>query len=202
LNNWKPEEVAAIKELAGSDHIDRVVRTFQALSAQNKWTKREGSAIKVKMKKLRLSFRAIDGGYTCATLSEALGIERTRAQRWVNNGLLKSLRSDGQRFHCITVSNFRDFALKNPRRIKDISTLALSAFLSEEEIQGLRENKPPRGRAVPVRHVNTGKIYRSLTEAGKAFYIDRSAIRKSIYAGRECGNGLKFEFLEKARSGH
>jgi hypothetical protein len=113
--NWSTEEIDYLVEIANTDAFYALVKTFQRKAQKEGWYPRGENAIKIKLKRLKISLKPIDGGWNCTGLAQVLGIDRDRVHDWIERGLLKSTRKAKARHHRIVKKGFYCLRCRAPR---------------------------------------------------------------------------------------
>jgi hypothetical protein len=193
---WLPEEINMLQELAGTDEIDSVITAFKSIASKHNWPPKTSTAIRIKMKRLGLSYRPTYGGWNCTTLAAALGCDRDRVHDWITRGLLKSSRNKEKRHHQITLNNFQEFAKQYPEWLTEIDLFNLETVLGKAIAERIRSTpKMTRGKKMAVQNTVTGIIYPSLRAAARQEFFEKSTIKECAETGRKTRCGRSFEFV-------
>jgi len=116
-----------------------------------------------------------------AEWSRILGVGELRIHRWLKKGL-KSRRSGKE--HMITYGSMRRYASENPSDFHSIPRDTLKRLFPnpshDKYVNAILEAKPSKAPTRPVRCLNTGKVYPSLTSAEKDLAICRDTIKRGI----------------------
>jgi hypothetical protein len=197
-NIWTDPELNYLQEIARTDEIDQLCKLYNKTAKQEGWAQRSHTAIKVKLKRLGLSYRPIDGGWTCSTLAEILGIGRDRAHDWIARGLLESSRRPSKRHHRILEGNFIDFAKNYPNWLTRIPEENLSILLDKKTVDKiLALPLVTKGVAIPVLSSRTHRKYRSIRHAERHEFFHRSTIHDCAILGKKTRDGDRFIALAK-----
>ena len=193
---WTPDEIEYLQSIARSDEITSIAAKFRNHAAKMGWPPRNENAVRVKLKRLKISFKPLDDGWTCTGLSEILGISRDRVHDWIVRGLLKSSRKPGKRHHRILIQNFVTFAKAHPEWLTDIDRSGLDYLLPPKIVDRILGQKcRTRGIKFAVR-ANTGKVYSSLREAARSEYFTKGHIKNLAITGKQSREGIGFEPMQ------
>jgi hypothetical protein len=196
---WNEQETNYLLEIAQTDEIDEVCKRYNKMAKLEGWMQRTNDAIKAKLKRAKISYRPIDGGWTCTTLAEILGITRDRVHHLVYKGFLKSSREPGKRHHRILERNFIAFAKDHPQHLMRVSEERLSILLPHSIVKAIvsQPHKMP-GFAIPVYSARTGRRYKSIKAAARQEFIDRSTITACVLSGAKTKEGDRFITIAKS----
>jgi hypothetical protein len=169
--SWETDAVAYLELIAGTDRPHALTKRFNSEARKRGWATRTETAIKVKMKKMKLSHRADEDGWNCTELANYLGIDRDRVHHWCEMGHIKSQWADGHgklrpANRRITQAWLIDFAKQHPQRLQGIDPANLALLLPQAVVyQILITPIDLTGLKCRVKHVRTGTIYPSLAAA-------------------------------------
>lgn len=190
---WSKQELDYLESLIGDYPASLAIDYFQAWAAKRRYPARSRSTIRFKIQASFGSSLPVGIFITTATLRELIGVTNTTIDRWVRLGYLKP------HFHPAPTSTGE----KSPRRHykrQDVVTLArdmpelfagatrtnLFLLLEDGELADqiardfpIREGRDPR----PVVCIETGRRYRSMTEAARHLRCHRSNIHNAIVKG-------------------
>lgn len=188
--SWEPDAVAHLELIAGTDRPHALTKRFNFEARKQGWAIRTETAIKVKLKKLKISWKADEDGWNCTELANYLGIDRDRVHHWCEMGHIKSQWADGHgkskpANRRITQRWLVDFAKAMPHRLQGIDPAILTLLLPQAVVyQILITPIDLTGLKCQVKHVRTGKIYPSLAATHRAFPGDKSYLAARIKAGK------------------
>jgi hypothetical protein len=198
---WKPDEIQLLREIAETLPTAQMIRVFNRQNALLGHPKRTAQSIKLKIHELGLSLRP-QYVYSANSLGRTLGISGDAVRYWLKLGLEATRQSQMSNSpHYITNVAVRRFARKRPELFGGLNRIDLYIALEDEKlVDFILENYPNRNQPLKppnrVRCIETGRIYNSYTEAGKAVFVTRSGIFKAIKFG-SAANGYHFELVDK-----
>jgi hypothetical protein len=191
--NWSTEEIEYLFEIANTDAFYAIVKIFQRKAKKEGWYHRGEDAIKIKMMRLKISIRPLDGGWNCTGLAEMLGIDRDRVHSWIGRGLLKSTRKVGKRHHRIDQKDFVDFADTYPNWLTDIEETNLKLLLPDPIVENIiAQPIRTRGVSLPVQ-TNKGTVYPSIRAAARGEHYCRTHIKHLAETNGRTLDGVAFQ---------
>lgn len=84
---WTPEELERLEELVHRYSVTEVAKKLH----------RSPNAVKIKATRLKLKLRLRDDWYTKKDVTEICGVDHKKAQRWIDQGVLKASWHNGHR---------------------------------------------------------------------------------------------------------
>lgn len=198
---WKPEEVKLLREIAETLPTAQLVRVFNRQNGLLGNPKRSAQSIKLKINELGMSLRA-QCVFNASSLARTIGVSSDAVRHWIKIGLKSTRQNEvANSPHYISPAALRRFARKRPELFGGLNRIDLYIVLEDEKlVDFILANYPNRNKPLTppnrVRCIETGRIYRSYKEAGKAVFVSRSGIFKSIKFGI-AANGYHFELVDK-----
>jgi hypothetical protein len=107
---------------------------------------------------------------------------------------LVEARREGKRWY-ISRKSLRDLARQQPEQFAGSSISDLTQLLDSQRLAEQIAALPPTwipGRPRPVRCVETGEVFPSCEEAGRRFYVTRSAVYLAAAGKRKHSGGHQF----------
>jgi len=193
---WTKEEEFELERLAGDYPWSMVVRRHNQWSAANGRPLRTAVALARRANILGCG-RVPEGEWiTISTISAILGIDREKPRRWIRWGKIRSKRECKRTPspHYISRRSLQEWARREPDFFRPYPHDALVMLFScRETADWVYEHPPlaPRTRCRPVRCVETGEVYRSISEAAQASYVVPSRLQ-AIVNTHESANGRRF----------
>lgn len=200
---WTKEELDYLQSLVGDYPTSLAIEYFQQWASSRGYPSRSRASIRYKLQADFGSSIPIGIYITTATIRELVGVTYTTIDRWVELGFLKphfhpSPLSTGERTprrHFLR-SDLVKLARKMPHLFAGASRQNLFLLLENEDLADQIHERFPyrRGRdPKPVVCVETGKKYRSMTEAGNAVFCHRSNIHNAVVKGHKA-SGLHWRW--------
>lgn len=192
---WTDPELDHLEQLAGDYPMAEVVTRY------NRWAKANGlplrtlPAISRAGLKRGLSFRPFGACVTMSALRLHLGLTAAQAQQLLALATCQQLQPGGRRY--VTRSELRRVARLHPEYFAGATTTNLVQLLENEQLaQWVKEHRPIRlGRnRSPVRCIETGMVYPSVTAASAAAFVDRNQLHRSLRTGCSAG-GFHWQYV-------
>lgn len=192
---WEPEAVLYLESLAGSYPLPYVVKKFNSKAKREGWHQRTQTAIEVKFKRIGCSCKTFLDNFSAIELARTLQIKRDRVERWIELGLLP-YKKVSRNLGAIKVCDFRQFARTHWQELASTNLEALEWLGVDPKTMERVAALPPLtvGLPVPVKRLDTGETFRSVKEASRRCYIDRTGIMLSIKQKRPV-SGVQWEAI-------
>jgi hypothetical protein len=185
---YSQEEIFKLEELIGDYPFPEVVRKYNIFASRRGCPKRTYRALEQRAFFLGLSTRATQESFNTATLADTLGVSRHLVTGWIARGYLpvRSIKVTGEkrRMRIITKEHLKKFKRDHAHRLVDASLEGLAYFFGEQEAHRIKSlEKIPSKGWTRVRHLATGKVYNSITDARKVHGHSRKTIKKKALMG-------------------
>ena len=182
---WTKEEELELEALAGDYPWSMVVKRH------NQWSLSKGRAPRTSGALARRSNvmgagRVPEGEWlTIGAVSNILGIDREKPRRWIRSGKIQAKRecTKAPSPHYVSRQSLRDWAKRDPAFFRPYARDALVLLFDSERIADQVYKHPPinaRAHKRPVRCVETGEIFNSLTTAALANHVTISRIQAIV----------------------
>lgn len=186
---WSAREDEMLASLAGDMPITMLVNTYNQWASVNKYRKRTRNGILCRASFLGVSLEVCGTWIARGILMRALG---NRIQKWADLETKKI-----GRYTYVKRSDLRAFARKHPERFAGLSVADLVMVLDSvplAEQLAAQGNRPRSGYPRKVVCKETGKIYPSAADAGRAHFVHSTSVIRSIRTGRPCICGRSFAY--------
>lgn len=190
-----------LREIAETLPTAQMIRVFNRQNGLLGNPKRTSQSIKLKIHELGMSLRP-QCNFNASSLARTIGVSGDAVRYWIKIGLEATRQNDVPNSPLyINPAALRRFARKRPELFGGLNRIDLYIVLEDEKlVDFILANYPNRNHALNppnrVRCIETGRIYRSYKEAGKAVFVSRSGIYKSVKFGI-AANGYHFELADK-----
>lgn len=194
---WSTAEIGQLEALAGDQPFPELYKSYNdwAVRQRPPLPRRTKDAILQQARKRRISLRCCGEKMTIADVAAILGISNHRVRRWIRLGLVPAKR------YCWVYISRKDLvamAKAHPQELHSISRERLYQLLESEDLadhivisaRGKRDPSGPR----PVRCVETGHQWPSISAASRAIYCDSGSISKAVRRGWAVA-GRHWEFV-------
>jgi hypothetical protein len=182
---WTKEEEMELEALAGDYPWSMVVERH------NQWSLSKGRLPRSSLALARRSNvmgagRVPEGEWlTIGAVSTILGIDREKPRRWIRSGKIQAKRecTKAPSPHYVSRQSLRDWAKRDPAFFRPYARDALVLLFDSERIADQVYKHPPinaRAHKRPVRCVETGEIFNSLTTAALANHVTISRIQAIV----------------------
>ncbi len=177
---WTAGELELLSAVATSHPYTRIPKEYNRLAKAQGYIPRTDKAIWLKGLRAFGTLRAIDENFNLGTLTKLLGIPRWHVETWHRAGKLKGRKVSGR--WVFSDRNIATFTHDYPELMGKADLQALIFLFGAERAIALKEKaKPPMVR--PVKHLATGKIYPTMTAAGKELHYSPTHIRRKLQKG-------------------
>lgn len=196
---WTDEEEQYIINLIGlypMREIMRRVKSWLKVKVPDSHIKQKVESI-AKREEMKLADRV--DNHSIGAWARLLGnINELRIHRWVAKGL-KSKRSGKE--HMISHKTMVAFAKEYPSYFQSIERQYLEWLFADELgwVDIVLSSKPSKAPVRPVRCLNTGTVYPSLTSAEKDLAVSRDTIKRAIASGlavKKDSQYLRFQWAD------
>ena len=184
-NRWSKDEEFQLEQLAGDYPWSMVVERYNRWATASGFQPRTAVALARRANILRCG-RVPEGEWlTIGAISAILGIDREKPRRWIRWGRIRSKRECNRTPspHYISRRSLQEWAKRDPAFFRPYPHDALVLLFScRETADWVYEHPPlaPKTRCRPIRCIQTGRVYRSLTEAAQANYVTVSRIQAIV----------------------
>lgn len=195
---WSEAEDALLRELIGDLPRPMVWQQFRSHASRHGLPVRSKKAIDIRANKLGLSFRTTGTWLTPSDMGVILGIDPSIPMRWVRTHDDLPARRFGHKWY-VHREDFRRWASRpqHQRSLGGIDLDRLAMLLEDRELAVLiLQRHPTRGTHTPVRCVETGRRYPSISAAARANYLTFSAIWHALNEKRPAG-GKTWEEIKR-----
>jgi len=186
---WTAEEDERLREMIGDLPRQLVWAEFRADARRHGWPMRTKKAIDIRAGKLGLTFRCTGMYLTPTDVGEILGIAASIPMRWLQRYDDLPRRRFGKKWY-VRRDELRRWA-SNPahqRVFGGIDVDRLAMLVEDRDLAKLiLQRHPTRGTHRPVRCVETGRRYASISAAARANYLTFSAIWHALNEKRRAG---------------
>lgn len=202
---WTAPELNYLQELAGDIPAHWICRHYNLWAATNGRPKRTRASLVTALSRHRFPRRAVGSWVTTGGIAATLGLPSSTVEAWARRRDFPGVQGrQGERRpgtpRYVYRPDLRDWAKKHPQLFGGIDRAALVMLLEDEELADwIADNYPRRPQGLeatarPVRRLDTGEVYPSLSAAGRAVYVHRKAIEEAIAFGRRSA-GVHWEFV-------
>ena len=181
---WSDRELEMLQQMAVDQPPDRLFNCYNAWAGGNGFTTRSKLAIQRKAASLQIPDKAsgdwVSAGYVCAVLGVSLGTTKY----WTERRGIPCYR-DGRKRRYFQRSVLRSVARRQPEAFAGISADRLFLLLEDRELaDSVAEQYTRRGTdPKPVRAVETGWLYPSITVAAKRMGVKAVSIYNALNHG-------------------
>lgn len=182
---WTKEEELELERLAGDYPWSMVVERHNQWSIDRGRTPRTRLALARRTNVLG-GCRIPEGEWlTIGAVSAILGIDREKPRRWIRSGKIRAKRESSRRPspHYVSRRSFQHWARQDPAFFRPYPRDALVTLFNSTHVADWVYQHPPvaaKTRCRPVRCVETGRVYRSITEAASCNYVATSRIQAIV----------------------
>lgn len=203
---WSQQDLDALLGYLNDMPTRLVVLTHNQWARANGRPVRTADAITGKVRAMGLDRRSTGRWITTGTIASYLGCGHQRVYYWISKarcgskGLAGRLmarrfpvkpynfrKATASRRHLWWVSraDLRDFALRNPGLFAHLDRATVIELLDHEATadQVLATAPANRGLSKPVRCVETGQVYESISAAGRAVFASRGSLMQALRSG-------------------
>jgi hypothetical protein len=187
---WTDDELDEIHTLASYYTTNEAIQRFKQWQKANPdlcGDRRSDRAIKYRICELRRNGLPRLDRLPIREWGKRLGIGRTQLSRALNR------RPSQPRDAGITMHEIKRVLQRRPKLLNGSNLEKIAELFGEEWLNEIKIPRP--GRRRPVKNLDTGEVFRSITEAHSAHYLSRTAIPKSIKDGHTAG-GYHWGYLD------
>ena len=181
---WSTEELSILELLAGDVPWPALPQTYCNTVAQHGYPKRTATALRRKCNDLGLQRAAIGRWVNAGLICQLMEISYEAVQTWMRNGLIEGKRfgsTKGHRYY-FTRASLRALARTHPHLFGGLPISNLTQLFDEitlaKEIAAFGLPKHQQRR--PVRCVETGTTYPSISAAARAVYVTPKCIHDAL----------------------
>lgn len=183
---WTPAEIGQLEALAGDKPFPELLKSYNdwAVRQRPPFPRRTKHGISQQARKRRISLRCCGEKLTIADVAAILGISNHRVRRWIRLGLVPT-----KRYYWVYMSreDLVAMAKAHPHELHSISRERLYQLLESEDLADrivirAKDKRSPHGPR-PVRCVETGFEWPSISAASRAVYCDSGSISKAVRHG-------------------
>lgn len=177
---WTEAELELLASVATSQPYTRIPEEYNRLAKIRGYITRTDKAVWLKGLRTFGELKAIDENFNLGTLTNLLGIPRWHVKTWHRTGKLKGRKVAGR--WVFSDKNIKAFSKEYPELMGKADLQALIFLFGAERAIALKEKaSPPMVR--PVKYLATGKIYPTMTAAGKELHYSATHIRRKLQKG-------------------
>jgi len=182
---WSEAEDEFLLGLAGDLPMPLLQMTWTAEAAKRGWKDRNIHALRTRIYRLGCQSTPTGKWMTVSGLL-GLGIHRKTLSDWLTQGVIPSRLTRGRNLRYFKRSDVRALARREPWRFGGCQADDLFCVLEDRELaERIAADYPYRqGMAIPVRCLDTGRVWPSASEAARAVYCTQQAINDGIREGR------------------
>jgi hypothetical protein len=193
---WSKEEELELERLAGDYPWRIVFERYNAWAEENGYVQRTDMALQRRANIIGAQRRAQGEWITIGTVSAILGIDREKPRRWLKWGKIRSYRCTDRKPspHYVSRRSLQEWAKREPEFFRVYPWDALVLLFDNEHAANMVYEHPPvvpKTRTRAVRCVETGQVYRSVTEAARRNYVSTSRLQ-AIMNTHETAMGRHF----------
>ena len=188
---WSAAEIGQLEALAGDQPFPELFKSYNRWAVRQRppLPRRTKDAIWQQASKRRISLRCYGKQLTIADVAAILGISKHRVRRWITLGLVPA-----KRYYWVYL-NRKDLvamAKAHPQELHSISRERLYQLLESEDLADCtvtkaKDTRNPHGPR-PVRCVETGFQWPSISAASRAVYCNSGSISKAVRHGWAVAN--------------
>lgn len=196
---WTPEEKQFLHDYANELPLPLFYEVFKRHATINNWPSRTFSGFCQCLARLGYSAEPKTTMMSCSRLAKIIGISPNTVSNWPDQGLKVRYRmKDGTRY--FRISDIYKFAKMRPQNFGGLKYENLYALLGDEKLcRHILLTYPKRHRVIAqprrVLCVTSNKVYRSLADAAKDTFLDKTTVYKSCKFNQEFA-GLRFRYYD------
>jgi len=199
-SDWTKFEIDYLEELAQSMPIMSIFRTYNHWARQNNFPSRTFSSIQHKVYRVTGSTKPYVNFFMFQDIATLLGVSARTVAFWKKlktNPLNTYQRHKNGGHNYVSRKNFKKFALDHPEKLGGTNRRGLLMILEDEKLvddilKAFPKRNTQRLPSARIRCVETNKIYKSLGEASRAYFVSRQTLTRAIQKGWRA-NGHHFE---------
>ena len=182
---WTRQELNVLQECVGDVPWPLVANSYNGHARLLGYPLRTLAAIRHKCNHLRISKHTTGEWIRVSLVCTMLGISHSTVNRWIKSNRLVAKQfapgKKGSAFYFKRLS-LRKFARANPYFFGGQSVSMLTQLLDSEYLANeiVSMNLPRPSFTKPVKCIETGKVFASMTEASRHVFISRRCIAKAI----------------------
>jgi hypothetical protein len=192
---WSEAELDHLESLAGDHPSYEVIRKYNRWARANGFPQRTATACFRAGHKRNVGFRPIGSKVTLGLVHALIGCTRHQAISILDCCPIQQKQPQGRRY--VARADLRRLARLRPELFANGTRPNLVQLLEDEALVDWIRTHPPirlgRNRS-PVRCLETGAIYPSITKASAQAFVDRNQIYRSIRHGVTAG-GFHWKYV-------
>jgi hypothetical protein len=190
---WTKGEVEIIEQLSVSMPPKRLYLTYCRMAAAQGFPKRTEASFRSKLRLMGIPLMPEIDWYKLDQLAQIFNTTRHMVFKLIKQGLKAEKESEhrNQPWY-VSRAELKRFARKKPGLFRNFNKDGLFVVFEDEKLIDLILEQPivfqpNRYNPTPVKCVETGNVYASYRAAGKAVFVDGSAIHKAAKEGYRAG---------------
>lgn len=200
---WSVEEETRLEVLAGDRPWPLVVRAYNTWAAQHGYSDRTALALERRAQAMGVYRRSEGEWITTGAVARILGVSKAQPLRWVRRGQVPSWRNGlGPPCpHYISRTELRKWARHDPSFWRSFAFERLVVLFDAEQVAHYvyaactpEQGRRPYQRCKPVRCVETGQRFASISDAAQAAFVTPSRM-SAVLDTHETANGLHWQTL-------
>ena len=196
---WRKSQEQFLRQFGGTKPIDLLYSQFKKFNTTNDLPQKSFRAFRSKLHRMNVSQRASSDYVGMQELADLMGRSRSAIERYMRKGLPIMHRTPGNVY--TTYEEIYKFAKKYPMYFGGISQARLLRILGDEDLARKIIRQYPKkldaAQPVPVICVETGVVYKTMTEAAERHFVTAEALRKAVSENRKC---VGFTFRKHERN--
>jgi hypothetical protein len=196
---WRKAQEQFLRQFGGTKPIDLLYSQFKKFNTENGLPQKSFRVFRNKLNSMNLS--QLDGSdyVGIQELADLMGRSRTAIGLYINKGLPIVHRYSRNAY--TTYEEIYKFAKKYPKYFGGITQERLVRILGDEDLARKIIRQYPKkldaAQPVPVICVETGVVYKTMTEAAERHFVTAEALRKAVSENRKC---VGFTFRKHERN--
>lgn len=192
---WSKQEEFQLELLTGEYPWPMVVEMYNDWATTHGYCHRTSDAMANRANILGVDRRPQGQYITLGTISAILGIDREKPRRWVRWGKIRAKRyGTSPSPYYVSRRGLQDWAKREPAFFRPYPRDALVLLFDSPHLADWVYEHPPvvsRTRCRPVRCVETGEVFNTITEAAQRHYVATTRIQ-AIVNTHETAGGRRF----------
>jgi hypothetical protein len=196
---WRKAQEQFLRQFGGTKPIDLLYSQFKKFNSENGLPQKSFRVFRNKLNSMNLS--QLDGSdyVGIQELADLMGRSRTAIGLYIKKGLPIVHRYSRNAY--TTYEEIYKFAKKYPKYFGGITQERLVRILGDEDLARKIIRQYPKkldaAQPVPVICVETGVVYKTMTEAAERHFVTAEALRKAVSENRKC---VGFTFRKHERN--
>lgn len=191
---WTEPELDKLEQLAGDLPMAQTIAKYNRWAKANGFPQRSISAVARAGHKRHLSFRPFGAMVSRQALCTYLGLTAGQGHLLLDIAKCHQLQPGGRRY--VARIELRRLARRHPEWFAGAPLANLVQLLEDEKLaEWVKEHQPRRHlNRSPVRCIETGMVYPSVTAAAGAVFVERAWIHRAIRHGHTAA-GFHWEYI-------